>query len=389
MRGFIKEIDWLNISPMKYWSFVASTSDDTRRETVRNAIFSGEYLGSLKVDGFYQRLIRDDEGNCFMIARSRNTKGEVVDKIEWVPQLQKWMETLPNGTCFLAEAYLPGNEGSKNVTSILGCLKEKALERQKKTPLHFHIFDCMAFDGQNYMTTAYEQRAQHVRHCSMILPPNEFIHFTEFFEGARLWEQLQAYLAEGREGMVIMRKDAIVYTKRTPARVSIKVKKELENTIDCFFTGRAMPATREYTGKEIQTWPYWMNQVTNEKFCDPKGYDLYFAGAPVMPITKGYYNGWAGSLEIGVLKENTEMKTMYTVDNEVCVLEGYQVVPIGWLSGITDEMKANPKAFQFKPIEVTAMELDFTSNPPTLRHGKMKQFRPDLNLTDCLLSKIK
>ena len=40
MRGYIGKVDWLNIEPMKYWAFPASTSDTVKKETVRNAIFS-------------------------------------------------------------------------------------------------------------------------------------------------------------------------------------------------------------------------------------------------------------------------------------------------------------------------------------------------------------
>ena len=80
MKGYINGINWFEAEPMKYWSFTAGTSDEVKKTTVRNAIFSGDYLGSLKVDGFYERLLKDEDGNCFIIARSRNVKGEVVDK---------------------------------------------------------------------------------------------------------------------------------------------------------------------------------------------------------------------------------------------------------------------------------------------------------------------
>ena len=94
----------------------------------------------------------------------------------------------------------------------------------------------------------------------------------------------------------------------------------------------------------------------------------------VVPITKGYYDGWAGSLEIGVLKQtNGKCKIRDKV------IDGYNVVPIGWLSNVNEEMKADPKKFAFQPIEVTAMELYHDGTTITLRHGKLKQFRPDLN----------
>lgn len=371
MRGYVSGVNWLEIEPMKYWSFPASTSDAVKKQTVHNAIFSGEYIGSLKVDGYYQRAIKDEDGNCFMIARSRNVKGEIVDKIDWAPQLKLFLEGVPNGTVFLTEAYLPNAEGSKNVTSILGCLRDKAIERQKKTPLHFHIFDVMAFEGTNFIQTPYEERAQKLLEIRDAVPLNRFIHFTEFFEGPELWEQLQTYLAAGREGMVIMRKDAIVYQKRTPARVSIKVKKELEDTIDCFFTGRWIASTKLHSGKveQLPDWEYWYNERTGERL-EGLHYNEYVSGSPIVPITKGYFYDWAGSLEIGVFNASGKVE------------------PIGYLSNLTEEIKQNPEAYAMKPIEVTAMELAFNDGIPALRHGKLLRFRDDISLQDCTLSKI-
>jgi hypothetical protein len=87
-------------------------------------------------------------------------------------------------------------------------------------------------------------------------------------------------------------------------------------------------------------------------------------------------------LEIGVFRKKEGSK---------CVINGVEyanmeIFPIGWLSGVTDEMKANVKKYAFKPIEVTAMEWD--ASACTLRHGKMVGWRTDLTLKDCRLDKI-
>lgn len=383
MKGYINNIDWLNMEPMKYWSFTASTPEATRRETVKNAIFSGEYIGALKVDGYYQRILKDEDGNIFMIARSRNVKGEIVDKHEWLPHLNEWFNNLPNGTCLLCECYLPGKEGSKNITSILGCLKDKAIARQKDMPLHLYVFDIMAYNGANYNKLGYEDRSKALLTTSkMKNHKSPYVEWAQFYEGKELWEMLQEYLNSGREGMVIMRKDAIVYNKRTPARVSIKIKKEIQQTIDCFFTGRTQPPTREYTGKEIETWQYWEKITTHEKILGDY-YNDYVKGALIEPVTKGYYYGWAGSLEIGVLKQcdgKCKIKDK--------IYDGYNVVSIGWLSGLAEEIKSNVEKYTFLPIEVTAMEIFYDEGQITLRHGKMKGWRPDLEISDCTWEKI-
>lgn len=366
MKGFIKDIDWLNATAMKYWAPPASYSLEKKKTEVNNAIFSGDYVGALKVDGYYQRLLKDEDGNCFMIARNLDVNGNPINKIEWIPHLNPFFEALPNGTCLLSEVYLPGNEGSKKITSILGCLKEKAIQRQEKQKLHLYVFDVMAWDGKNFADMAAEARFLILYKISEIIK-NEYVEYAVYYEGKELWDKLQAYLADGREGVVLMKKTAPVYFKRTPAHVSIKVKKELQETVDCFFTGRAMAPTKDYGGKEIETWPYWYNYRTEERL--PEGNHLYeaeFEKKPYRPCTKPYYFHWAGSLEIGVLKDG-------------------KVKPIGFLSGLTDEIKANYKDYEGRCIEVAAMEK--FEDTQALRHGKMIGFRDDLTAADCTWEK--
>jgi ATP-dependent DNA ligase len=74
----------------------------------------------------------------------------------------------------------------------------------------------------------------------------------------------------------------------------------------------------------------------------------------------------AGSLEIGVLRDG-------------------KVYPLGWLSGLTDEMKTNYKNYKGKCLEVAAMQ--FTDDK-ALRHAKMVQLRPDLTIQDCTWDKL-
>lgn len=370
MTGYVKDIDWVNAEAMKYWSFTAGTPRAKQQETVHNAIFSGEYIGALKVDGYYQRLIKDDDGNCFMIARSKSVDGTAINKYEWVPQLDSFMSELPNGTVLLCECYLPGNEGSRKITTLLGCGKEKCIDRQKKGQfLHFYIFDVCAFMGTNLVTKGISDRIEILKRLAHLYK-NEYVEWATYYEGQELWDKLAEYLQDGREGMVLVRKDCPIYFKRTPARMTIKVKKEINNTIDCFFTGRYMPATKEYTGKELENWQYWLNRVDGKQYLGHL-YKDYLNGAPYEPVTKGYFFSWAGSLQIGVLDKDGK------------------VVELGWLSNLTEEIKSKPKDYAMQPIEVTAMEINWDNEVPTLRHAKLVQFRNDLTIGDCTLAKLK
>lgn len=369
MKGYVAEIDWINAESMRYWSFTAATPAEKRHQEAHNMVFSGDYIGALKVDGYYERLIKDEDGNCFMVARSKNVKGEATEKLAWVPQIHDFMESLPNGTVLLSECYLPGNEGSQKITGLLGCLKDRCIERQEKgQKLHFYIFDVMAWDGEDFTKNPFEQRINFLSDIQYSYSTSEYIEWATYYEGEELWNQLQDYLASGREGMVIMRKDAPVYFKRTPARVSLKIKKELRESIDCFFTGKAAAPTKYYTGKEIESWKYWINETTGERLPEKNYYyESSTEGKPYSPVTKPFYYHWAGSLEIGLM-------------------DGDKEVGIGYLSGLTDEVKANYKDYIHYVIEVGAMQL---TPDGALRHGKMLGWRPDKPWRECSIEQIK
>ena len=372
MYGYVDGIDWVNADSMKYWSFPASYSIEKRKEEVHSAIFGGEFIGALKVDGYYQRLVKDEDGNCFMIARSKNVKGEAVNKIDWVPQLQGFMEALPNGTVLLSECYLPGKEGSKNITSLLGCLKDKCIARQEKGDfLHFYVFDVMAIDNHDYTKVPIEKRVEELKSLSENYR-SDYVEYATYFEGEELWNKLQEYLASGREGIVISRKDCPVYFKRTPAHMTIKIKQELRETIDVIILGANAP-TRMYGGKEILTWKYWENRVTGEKI-QGELYKAFCDGEPIDPITKAYFNGWAGSLIIGLYDAAAD-----------------KVVPIGSVSGLTEEVLQNWQSYKGKVLEVGGMQLmrDDNGKFTGIRHPKALSWRMDKPARECTMDQVK
>lgn len=361
----IDNVDFHELPVQKYWSFPSGYKKDSKAET-QNMIFSGDYIGARKMDGAFYKFIKDENGNMELIGRSKSVKGDYIDKIEWVPQLHEFFNSLPNGTCLLGELYFPEKEGSSNVTTIMGCLPQKARNRQEKgMKLHYYVFDVLAIDGKSIYQQNIEDRVDEIDILRKAYKNEKYVKIAEYYEGKELWDHLQETLNNGGEGVVITKKGTCYQPGKRPARQTLKVKKELHETIDCFFTGHATAPTKEYTGKEIETWQYWLNERTGEKL-NGEYYKEYFNGAPLIPITKPYFNGWAGSLEIGVIKND-------------------KVVPIGYLSGLSDEIKANYKDYKGKVIEVGAMEVLETGG---LRHAKMLNFRPDLTIKECTWEKI-
>ena len=379
MSNLIDGVNFFELESERYWSFPKNYKKDPKVEA-KQMIFSGNYIGSRKIDGAYYRFVKDMEGNMTLQGRSRSVKGGFLNKIGHVPHLQKFFDFLPNGTCLLGELYFPNNEGSHNVTTIMGCLEPKAIKRQETgDKLHYYIFDVWAYDGESLLNIPAEKRIKYINRLfeeiySISLNKNNDItiytkfpeiEFAKYYEGKQLWELLQKTLEIGGEGIVITRKDSHAEPGKRSSKKTLKIKKEISQTIDCFFTGKTAAPTRLYSGKEIETWKYWENVRTLEKL-EGEHWKDYYEGVPIEPVTKPYFYGWAGSLEIGVLKKG-------------------KVFPIGWLSGVSDEIKANIDKYKDLPIEVTAME--FTEDR-ALRHGRLVDFRPDLKLIDCNYEKI-
>lgn len=364
MIGLIDKIDFSELEAEKYWSFAKSFKGDVKLET-RNMIFSGDYMGARKMDGAYYRFIKDLDGNMSLQGRTRGVGGNFLDKIGHVPHLHDYFESLPNGICLLGEIYFPENEGSSNVTKIMGCKEDKAIQRQELgEKLHYYVFDIWAINGESFLKKEAYQRFDTISFMSENFQ-SEYVDYAKYYEGNELWEQLQTILEEGGEGIVITKKHSCPEPGKRPARKTLKIKKEIANNIDCFFTGMGTEPSHEYNGKEIETWKYWENLKTNEKM-QGEFYKEYLEGAPIIPITKPYYNGWAGSLEIGVVKDD-------------------KVIPIGFLSGLADELKADPKSLKGKTIEVSCMEIQYHKDGrlPGLRHAKFIQFRPDKDWKEC------
>lgn len=374
MKGFIDGIDFYNLEVQKYYAPPRSWSDEKRKDTAVSRIFSGTWWGARKVDGAFYMFIKDEDGNMFLRGRSKSVSGKYLDKFDWVPQLHEVFEKMPNGTCLLGEVYLPKNEQAKATTSIMNCLVDKAVARQQKDEdkLHYYVFDILADEGESYVGMKAIDRFLRLDDYA-VKYTSEFIDWARYTNGKELWDNLQELLANGYEGVVIVRDDAPYQPGKRPSKDCLKIKKELQDTIDCFILGAIIP-TKIYTGKDVENWPYWYNEQNSQKILDSDYYkenhktmyELYVDGAPVVPVTKPWFNGWAGSLRLGVIKDGKEFE-------------------IGSLSGITDEIKENWKSYVGMPLEVTAMEIMDTGG---LRHPKFLRFRDDLTKEDCTWEKI-
>lgn len=361
MNCVISDFDFAMLEAEKYWSFPSSYTNDRKKQETINMIYSSDYLGARKMDGAYYRFCKDLDGNMCLQGRSKSVKGAYLNKIDWVPQLQPFFDSMPNGTCLLGEIYFPDNEGSYNTTTIMGCKVDKATSRQSTGPkLHYYIFDIWAYEGKSFLNVEAKKRFEVLEQLA-----NEFcgfscVDFAHYYSGAELWNVYQKILADGGEGVVITKKTSKPEPGKRTARKTLKLKKELQETLDVIIIGANEP-TRLYNGKEITEWMYWEDPTTGGKY-NADLYKEYSDGMPIEPVTKMYYLGGAGSLKIGVYKKG-------------------KVVQIGSLSGIDDDVLLNWKTYVGKVVEITAMEV--MQETKGLRHPRLVGFRDDKTPKDC------
>lgn len=375
MNCIIDGIDFYNLEAMKYFSPSTSWSEEKKKQNAMDKIFSGEWWGAQKRDGIFCMCGKNPEGEIFLRPRAKNTKGEFVNKVDWVPQIHWFLNELEPGTVLLGEVYLPRDEQAKTTTSIMNCLLKKSLARQAKSEdkLHLYVFDILADAGESYLNMKAIDRFLRVSDYEKKYS-GSFIDWAEYKNGKELWDMLQILLADGFEGVVITYQDAPYQPGKRSNKVSLKVKRELQDTIDCVIIGANAPTKLSGT-KEPENWEWWFNETTNEKMLASEYfatnhesiYKFYVNGGPVVPVTKGWFYGWAGSLKLGLY-------------------DGDKLVHVGDLSGIDESIKANWKNYVNTVVEISCMEIHDTGG---LRHPRALNFMRDKNPKDCIVEQIR
>lgn len=376
MNIVIDNFDFLNMPAMKYWSYASSTPVSKRKAEAKVLVESGEYYGSVKRDGVWEMIIKDIEGNFYARSRTESVNGGFANKADFIPQIIEELNSIPNGTVLIGEIYFPNNEGSRKVTSVFNCLKNKCLERQKaKGFLHYYIFDILAYKGKSLINEPFEKRIEHYLNYELfdVLQNNNYVEVAEYKEGEELWDLYGSTIASGGEGIVITKKSAVYSPGKRPSKVTLKLKKELANTIDAFIDGNYKPPTKEYSGKTpLDQWSYWFNEKTGQCYTSCQ-YNDYFLGKPLIPVTKPFALGYAGSISFSVMKNG-------------------KPIHIGYISGVPDSMKAGiakePEKWIGKVFEISAMMVEKIDNNYSLRHAIVVQERIDKRPEDCEFSQV-
>lgn len=369
MDYIINNINILNLKPERYWSCPNSQNP---RQLFTKLIYSGLYAGSEKKDGYWQRFIKDENGNMCWHGRTVSTVTKTyTNKYGHCPHLHPFFQSLPNGTVLLGEAYFPDRIGSSEVTKILGCKEATAIKRQEEEEenrLHYYIFDILFWNGKSCLDMTYADRIELMKNE---LPRylTDFVELAEFYFGEEIEDNLNRILSEGGEGLVITKLDSHPDPGKRTARKTMKVKKELQDTVDVVIMGVVKP-TRVYGGKEPETWEYWMNERTSEmrnermwhkvKLQEAKEDNVYW-----VPVTKRYFYGWASGFVIGAYKNG-------------------ELVKIGQVSGIDDNVAEHWRDYIGTVLEISAMQVSNNQNGGVgLRHPRIVSYRTDKNKEDC------
>lgn len=358
----------LMIQPMLIW-----TLPSNKKDKLSKVCASGEYFAEEKKDGALYQFCRTDKGN-YLFGRTVSVKnGLLTNKIDNVPHINSALSCLPCGTVIVGEIYVSGGT-SKNVTSIMGCLPAEAIKRQdKQGKIKYYLHDMIFYNGEDMQSWGAEARYQKLVEAwnKFHLEQFDFLQLAESFD-TDIEERLSQILAAGGEGIVLKKKDAPYSEGKRPAWATIKCKQM--DTIDLVCT-RAIEATKEYTGKELETWPYWQERSERDQngeytWLSSEGqyYEDYLHNPHIYrPVTKPYFYGWKTAIGIGAYDDEGNLKEIGTVS-----------------SGLTDEMRAHLDDYVGKVVVLQCMSID--RKEKTLRHPIVKAWRDDKNVAECKLS---
>lgn len=356
------EAENLMIEPMLIWKLPSG------KESMLSKVCSnGEYFLQEKIDGAFYQFVKT-KNHSYLFGRTvSKVSGILTEKSDNVPHLKEVFSVLPADTILIGEIYIPDGT-SKDTVSIMGCLPALAIKRQENSPIHYYVHDIIYYDGINLMNEGAESRYNILEAIWKLhnFDQYDFLRLAIKVEN-NLEEEISHILKSGGEGAVLKKRDYPYIPGKRPAWSTIKVKQM--DSIDLVCMGFCSP-TKEYTGKEIEIWPYWEH---NGNLIDGLYYKDYLRDSSFLPVTSYYYFGWPSSIKIGAYNDEGKLIELGTVS-----------------SGLTDEDKQNmaehPENYLNKVVSIDCMSID--KNEHTLRHPVFKIWRDDKDAKDCLISEV-
>lgn len=384
----------------KYWSFPAAYTHEKRQVELQHMIESGHYYYQLKTDGNYGAFVCDFDGQKMLLSRgiskTTNDYGHLEDKLFFFDAVAS---TFNKPTRLIGEVWLE-NGIDRNVGSVLraSTLKSRSIQdndyyNEIKSTAHFtakdkrdietnefrgkklkwRVFDCWYYDGIDLLNTPWIERQKYAAEAVQRInhPLVTYVSYKPMTE--HFFDELGAIFASGGEGVVCYKDSGIPEPGARTAHKTLKVKQEIENSIDCFIIG-LISCEKAYQGGDLPNWDLWENKRTGE-LVRGQYYEEYQRGAPYEPISRNYFFNYPGAISVGVYDNN------------------HQIVPLCNVAGLTDDFKTqlrdNFSAWYMCPLSIGGMMISTASEAVSIRHPHLLAIRKgDIKVEDCTLDKI-
>ena len=346
------------------------TAQELDEDKLQKHLEENRVVGEQKFDGHRGLVFITSKGNRIFSRRVSKQTGWYAENTDCMPHIRDIV--VPDdlyGTVIDGEILLPiENCTCRQVQSVTGALPETAIEYQLENGFaYLSAFDILYYKGINIQKMPLWKRkiylwkvllgikSDFISMCTLYCNQEtmdylkskwkEYEADQELIDSLVLVhdfeQQFREFLKEGKEGLIIKDIEGIYEQKRSKVFVKMKAHK----TYDVVIMGYGEP-TREYTGKELDTWEFYEGDT---------------------PVTKYYYNNWIGAVVFGVWKDG-------------------KLVEVGRTSGMDEEtrqlLSENREKYLGQVIEVEAQGI-INKDTGSLQHPRFLQFRPDKSSEMC------
>lgn len=314
--------------------------DEKAKKKLSLLLQDPNYALEEKVDGCHYKMI----GYRFFSTDN-------VEKTNNFPHLRTFFQKLKMFNLILdGEIHYPGKT-SQYATHVTGASESAAKSFQESAGyIHYTIFDLLRTPKSNWtLRNTYQERRKMLEYFY-----NSFIKGTDMEEFIHLvpmqidnkQRYLDSLIDSGLEGGVLKKLDSQYIMGKKPMWQWMKIKQEDE--VDLVVIGYEPPKV-EYTGKNLESWPYWKNI---------NGIDR--------PVTEFYYNNWIGSIVFGAYINGTLTR--------ICSASGFS-------KDLRRQISETPDLYLNRVARITFMEKTDDGYP---RHPAFKNWHETKTPEECI-----
>ena len=320
----------------------ASIKDDNIRDVAKlEKLFeSDDYIADDKIDGCH-----------YLMVACRFFSTEHVEKTDNYPHLRDFFISLGMPNLILdGEINYPGKT-SQYCTRVTGADPSTAVSFQDKNGyIKYALHDMIRTPKGTWLINEpwYKRRPvleyfydRYIKNTPMA----QHIYLTKWVEKDKK-KFADQIMADGGEGVILKKKNSLYVMGKKPAWMWVKYK--LKDETDLIITGYE-PAKVDYTGTDYDNWPYWKD-VGNER----------------KPVSKFYYFGWIGALELSAYVDGKLTK--------ICTCSGFD-------EEMRKKFTENKEQFLNKVVKVTFMQKTEAGYP---RSPRFECFHESKTAEECI-----